>query len=368
LQPLTRIGAKIGFYLTPNMSGWRKWLIWRRQKWNELASLHHIKCYIFDDNIIISGANLSDIYFTNRQDRYILLRNCPHICDYFDELIQTISSFSLQLQTDGQFALHDNWSYDPLNYFSRNEFKTEAKRRIDELNDRFRSKADSNELNKCNTIAFPLIQMKTLGISDDQYFTSQLLANYLRLASGYFNLTDEYKQMILSRKWDQPFRLLMASESANGFFGAKGVTANIPHVYTLLANSFLRDINDKKSNVVVHAFSRPEWSFHAKGLWLSLDSTHFLSMVGSPNFGYRSVYRDTEAQVVIITKDSDLRQRLEDESNQLWKHSSLINNEINSSVIPFWVTLVSRIEQIDGSKGVAKTEPELPVLAIAVSI
>ena len=32
-----------------------------------------------------------------------------------------------------------------------------------------------------------------------------------------------------------------------------------------------------------------------------------LTIVGSSNFGYRSVYRDVEAQIVIFTKNSTLK-------------------------------------------------------------
>lgn len=46
------------------------------------------------------SANLSDSYFTNRQDRYILLRDSPEIADFFTELVNAIGDVSLQLQED----------------------------------------------------------------------------------------------------------------------------------------------------------------------------------------------------------------------------------------------------------------------------
>lgn len=56
--------------------------------------LQHMKLYIFDDSLLISGANLSSDYFTNRQDRYILIRNHALICDYFAGVIGIVSSFA----------------------------------------------------------------------------------------------------------------------------------------------------------------------------------------------------------------------------------------------------------------------------------
>jgi CDP-diacylglycerol--glycerol-3-phosphate 3-phosphatidyltransferase len=35
-----------------------------------------------------------------------------------------------------------------------------------------------------------------------------------------------------------------------------------------------------------------------------------LTIIGSSNFGYRSVYRDVEAQIIIFTKNSALQDEL----------------------------------------------------------
>ncbi|KAI9576186.1 hypothetical protein GQX74_014246 [Glossina fuscipes] len=48
---------------------------WIPPRWNELLGLQHMKIYLFDDAILISGAILSNDYFTNRQDRYILIED-----------------------------------------------------------------------------------------------------------------------------------------------------------------------------------------------------------------------------------------------------------------------------------------------------
>ena len=55
-------------------------------RWNEILSVYHIKSYIFDNNMIISGANLSNDYFTTRIDRYILFENCPELIEFYEKL------------------------------------------------------------------------------------------------------------------------------------------------------------------------------------------------------------------------------------------------------------------------------------------
>jgi hypothetical protein len=52
------------FFLTPAFRGiWKKIL---PNRFNETLGVQHIKLYLFDDKMIISGANLSKDYFTNR--------------------------------------------------------------------------------------------------------------------------------------------------------------------------------------------------------------------------------------------------------------------------------------------------------------
>ena len=64
----------VSLFHTPKLRGMKKKLI--PDKFNEVIGLQHCKLFVFDDSVIVSGANLSTDYFTNRQDRYILIENC----------------------------------------------------------------------------------------------------------------------------------------------------------------------------------------------------------------------------------------------------------------------------------------------------
>ena len=55
---------------------------------SEVVGVSHLKCYMFDDDIIISGANISDTYFSNRQDRYFLVRNARLLANHIRSLVQ----------------------------------------------------------------------------------------------------------------------------------------------------------------------------------------------------------------------------------------------------------------------------------------
>lgn len=63
-------------------------------------------CYFF-------RANLSDNYFTNRQDRYVQFNDCPEMCNFFAGLVKTVSTFSLSLTADNCTKLHPEWEIHP---------------------------------------------------------------------------------------------------------------------------------------------------------------------------------------------------------------------------------------------------------------
>jgi len=92
-----------------------------------------------------------------------------------------------------------------------------------------------------DTVIYPLIEMRQLGVGNDSATTQRLIAAApagaaLTLSTGYFNLTDSYSKCVANSKAD--FDVLMAHPTANGFLGAKGPAGGIPHAYTLLAHRF----------------------------------------------------------------------------------------------------------------------------------
>ena len=59
--------------------------------------------------------------------------------------------------------------------------------------------------------------------------------------------------------------------------------------------------------------------------------------------GYRSVYRDLEAQLAVVTVNSSLRDQLEHERKQLFLTADPVNRttfEAPDRAVPLWVRLV----------------------------
>ena len=58
----------------------------------EVVGVQHIKGAVFDDDVLLTGANVSADYFSARQDRCILLRGCAPLADLFSELLVALAA------------------------------------------------------------------------------------------------------------------------------------------------------------------------------------------------------------------------------------------------------------------------------------
>ncbi len=51
----------------------------------------------------------------NRQDRYIVIKNCSKLCDFFDELTDVISEFSFKVHENGLIEYLNDDHHHPFN-------------------------------------------------------------------------------------------------------------------------------------------------------------------------------------------------------------------------------------------------------------
>ncbi|SAL95652.1 hypothetical protein [Absidia glauca] len=328
--------VQVSMYHTPDLKGVLKKTL--PPRFNESIGLMHLKVYGFDDTVMLSGANLSTDYFTNRQDRYILFHD-PKLTHYYQDLLKVVGSFSYQLTHDVQLTL-PNSTADPVRQSSL--FKQQARERLLAFINKYKGQHDDV---KGDTVVLPVIQMGPFGIRQDEKLTLALLeiahrhgvANSddrqlwwtIHLTSGYFNFTDRYKQFILNTR--AKFKFLTASPEANGFFNSKGVSRFLPPAYTFIERQFYRQVvkAKKQEMISIEEYKRPNWTYHAKGLWVNFAQKPWpsLTMVGSPNFGHRSSQRDLEAQALVMTENETLQAALYKEVDRLHHHSQLVTNE-----------------------------------------
>ena len=101
------------------------------------------------------------------------------------------------------------------------------------------------------------------------------------------------------------------------------------------------------SRFVLHEYLREGWTFHAKGLWYHQpgEEKPCLTMIGSPNFGHRSVSRDLENQVVLITKNEALQDQLKLEYDHVYKFGVKVDEhtfKVRERRVPLWAWIVTR--------------------------
>ncbi|SCV68094.1 BQ2448_215 [Microbotryum intermedium] len=319
--------VELRLYHTPNLVGWRKKLVPRR--FDEGWGLQHIKCYGFDDTVIMSGANLSNDYFTNRQDRYMEFTSHAPLADYFSLLLERISSFSyLATATDTSTqhpALDIRWPSSNIGSSpienapsSSKDLRLAAGDSIRTLTTKRASRFPSDRAHPSSTRAGPpfdtsvrpVIQM---GLFDVKQETDMVVPSIFRTAnalatapggaattlnwtSGYFSVHERYKAMALSCK--ASVQIVAASPEANGFHNSRGVSKYIPPAYTYLQHQFYEQMveqsqrRNRESHIELREWKRQGWTYHAKGIWLTpslTSSTRF-----PHNHSSKSDYNDLD--------------------------------------------------------------------------
>jgi CDP-diacylglycerol--glycerol-3-phosphate 3-phosphatidyltransferase len=167
--------CRLYLYHTPNVTELIKSIVPAR--FIEGFGLQHMKLYIFDDSLLISGANLSTDYFTNRQDRYILIRNHPSICDYFAGVIRIVSSFSYK---NGSKVSAGVTRVSEIRNMLNDHLIRNKNTKIAEDNSSsslVHESASTSSMTQdvSSTFIYPSLQMATFGIKQEEAIISRLL-------------------------------------------------------------------------------------------------------------------------------------------------------------------------------------------------
>lgn len=420
----------------------------------EVLGVQHIKGAVFDDDVILTGANVSADYLSTRQDRYLLIRGCAPLASFMCDLLDTLAAAepaaapSSLGRTQGADRGRDarpqarnrtvaaaipegvGAEFCDSCEEARNRIASAAVRAL------FGRAHEESERSWDGMAAedavwlVPAVQMGGVGFTDESDAVRWLLRHAagggggerpwarhrLLLSSPYLNLPAAYEDALLCRSASgdeappchsshapsipgpqalapppAPVHapvLLTAAPEANGFFGARGLRSLIPAAYRALEHQLVRRAarhGGASSSVDAGAsapprlrlrhYSRPGWSFHAKGLWLwpaaehqgaaargepaGVDdgppsphgdrrSTHrsaepgaalcgsgdaglgdagqgdagpVVSLIGSTNLSERSVRRDLELSFFVVATSAGVRAQLRDEAAALLAHS-----------------------------------------------
>ena len=353
--------VEVRMYHTPNLTGLRKRFIPKRI--NEGWGLQHIKLYGTDDEIILSGANLSNDYFTNRQDRYHVFTS-KRVTDYFSRIHHVVCSVSFLLQPSSNASMYtlswpsSNPAPSPLSSPSSYIRATTS------LLAPLINPPSSTRSPTTTTSLYPLLSHPpTLNTELPALRTllrTQTLQSYT-FTAGYFNPHPLITSSLLATR--APGTIITASPFANGFYNSSGISGMLPAAYSHLSLRFLKAARQVTANIYLREWRRGTvgekdgWTYHAKGLWITLLQTprmHQASyhkpgatapprvpsleamsgeagpsavVVGSSNYTTRSYGLDLEVGALVVTSDEGLRRKWKREEEALMEPTREVDEE-----------------------------------------
>lgn len=162
--------------------------------------------------------------------------------------------------------------------------------------------------------------------------------------AGYFNIHPVLSSLLITSTTtamgsptNTTGTVLTASPWANGFFGSSGISGMLPAAYTHLSARFLDRVGaaGAADSVQLKEWRKGTvgtpggWTYHAKGLWITLPQEEHPSVtfVGSSNYTKRSYSLDLETGAVVVTNDPELKQKLSDETERLQENASPVSRE-----------------------------------------
>ena len=204
----------------------------------------------------------------------MVIKNCKQLCDFYENLFDSISEFSFKLNKSGKLEFnHEDSSIHPYlgnyNLFSQS-FSRSVGNIFTKYDNYFKNPIKENLLDLATQSSqkayiLPLVQSGDFGIRMDEVFTNSLIESAppnseIALAVGYFNLTQNYQRTMLKSKTD--FKIMTASPLANGFYGSKGFSRHIPDIYRYLETSFLSLIQSKnhQERIRFYEYYKKDWS------------------------------------------------------------------------------------------------------------
>eukprot|EP01064_Diplonema_japonicum_P028196 TRINITY_DN4267_c0_g2_i1.p1 TRINITY_DN4267_c0_g2~~TRINITY_DN4267_c0_g2_i1.p1 ORF type:complete len:540 (+),score=50.74 TRINITY_DN4267_c0_g2_i1:65-1621(+) len=277
----------------------------------EIAGVQHIKAFVIDNSTLLTGANLNDDYFTNRQDRYIWIHDTINVSNWVAALINSLAELSYVCEggcprelkptfpSGKSHPIFSGPSPSPYHEFSEDLMKN----LLDLLN------VEDDIPTGSDTYVMPLMQLAAVGLQHEanlivQSVITTPVGGELVISSAYPNMTGNMSHAINSSGADT-VRIVAPAEDANGFYGAKGAKAYVPLSYTSFLASFVGSLTRIAH---ISLWSKLGWTYHGKGLWFPGGT-----IIGSTNIGHRSTSLDAELSFLILTASSVLTEKLDKE-------------------------------------------------------
>lgn len=297
----------------------------------QVRAVSHMKFFVFDNDVVITGANVSKSYFTNRQDRYVLFRDVPALANHLQRFVKQLNSIphSFALWRDGTvqqvemmqslvaaagpiqapMQVHDDaHGRNGLPPFSMPKCsrKDNAAYRAALAAVLLQYSTQTTDIGSAAVPPgaariWPAWQLGDVSVHRIDEVTLSLLRGLgpapsaavsggdarrpatCDIATGYMNLTDELLHTIIAETHPQStIRLLTCSPESMDFAdGGNCFSTGVKLSYSSLTKRVNRTIqragrassgsnpsDNTAPGVMICEYCRPKWTFHGKGIWL----------------------------------------------------------------------------------------------------
>jgi CDP-diacylglycerol--glycerol-3-phosphate 3-phosphatidyltransferase len=322
----------------------------------EILAVYHCKFSVFDGGVLLSGANLSEEYFVNRQDRYLFIPDG----DEESSLKLFLSRFVGLVEPHCHRVLPGRNVQPPPSAAAAPAALSDLRTGLLELVSRPSSDENLHGPQPQETALLPLLQFAPAHIDHESAVLPALLQDAadscllqsVALSSPYPSLPPMLAGALhrLQASTQVPATIFTSSLATHGFARASGAKALVPLMHRqalsdalgLAAASAVAAAGGGRGRGEVSStlYDRKGWTFHAKGLWLWLSSpspplsssaassahppqqaASLVTYIGSSNLGERSWGRDFELGFLLSTSNPRALGVLSGEYKHLLAHS-----------------------------------------------
>lgn len=267
----------------------------------EFFKVLHIKIYIFDSQVIISGANLDDKYFSTRLDRYFVINDYNLTINLYNEIF-------LRIAKEQKFT----------------EILAQKLKKSICYNKNFEIKNNNAELK--NTVIIPYCNHEELSICQ-KIFNYDFESFYL--STAYINFPEKYIDFLKIKQ----VTIIIPNTECNTFKG-NGLFNNL---VCKIYDFFAIEAKKKLPNSRILTFFKKKSSFHIKGIW-AFHSNFAISVIGSTNFNERSYKKDQELNFLLVTKDKQIIEIFKQEKQYLIDHSEIIHIKPIKNILAIFIS------------------------------
>lgn len=235
---------------------------------NEAISVYHDKIYIFDDEVLLTGANLGGIYFENRIDRFWVVRDKI----FAKSMIEKI--FANNFHSKGVEA----------------EYNEDC---ANNMNATIKPNGCSDLINSDTKIFY------FADYDEQNIFDLLFREEYddIFISTSYLNFPSSHLQILYSRA----IKIFSSSPESRNFKNFSIFGRIISQMYTYSALKTKEYLPKSE----IFEYCKAGYSYHSKGVWL-FRKDFAISIIGSSNYNCRSNMTDKEAGWIFITKDTNL--------------------------------------------------------------